>query len=356
MHVTDFLREGGTLADLERRYAIKAVRSRRDPGRVLLKYSQIDSPMGEPVVRECRGLILDESDGWRVISRSFDKFFNHGEGHAAPIDWERARVQEKLDGSLCVLYHDGGAWRVQTSGHPDAEGAVGASGLSFAGLFWSVFAGAGYALPGPGAKDLCLSFELMTAHNQVVVRHEAPRLVWIGVRDRASGAELPVGAAHAGLPGYEPVRSFPLRSFADIEASFAEMEPLRQEGYVVVDHRFHRVKVKHPGYVALHHMRDSLCPRRLLEVILAGESGELLAYFPAWREEHDRIRDALDALCAELEAEYERLREIPAQKDFALRAVKARLPAALFAVRAGKAPDIRAFLRRMPSDHLSKLL
>lgn len=122
MLTQDFLRSGGILKDLETRFAIKANRSLVHPSLVLLKYDQIDSPMGERLVQECRGLILDEADNWRVVSRSFDKFFNAGEGHAAAIDWSTAQVQEKLDGSLCVLYHYAGAWRVQTSGHPRRRG------------------------------------------------------------------------------------------------------------------------------------------------------------------------------------------------------------------------------------------
>src|SRR5262249_28873582 len=108
MLVQEFLRGGGTLQDLAARFAVKAVRSARNPDLVLLEYSQLDSPFAEPIVRECRGLILDEARDWAVVSRSFDKFFNHGEPLAASIDWATATVQEKLDGSLCVAYHHGG--------------------------------------------------------------------------------------------------------------------------------------------------------------------------------------------------------------------------------------------------------
>jgi tRNA splicing ligase len=93
--VVDFLRSGGTLADLAARYFIKATRHRQKPHLVLLKYDQINSPFAEPIVRECRGIILDEASNWRVVSRSFDKFFNHGEGHAATIDWSTARVYRR---------------------------------------------------------------------------------------------------------------------------------------------------------------------------------------------------------------------------------------------------------------------
>lgn len=60
--------------------------------------------MKEPIVQECRGLILDEAEGWRVVCMPYKKFFNFGEDCCADIDWSTAKVQEKLDGSLISLY------------------------------------------------------------------------------------------------------------------------------------------------------------------------------------------------------------------------------------------------------------
>ena len=80
-----FLRENGLDALIER-YRISARRHREFPHLVLLKYSQIESPMHEAIVQECRGLIVDESADWAVVCRAYDKFFNHGEPHAAAID------------------------------------------------------------------------------------------------------------------------------------------------------------------------------------------------------------------------------------------------------------------------------
>lgn len=65
--------------------------------KVILKYNQIESPMGEIEVQECRGLIL-EIGTWDVLSLSFLKFFNSGEVHAAKIDWDTAHILNKEDG------------------------------------------------------------------------------------------------------------------------------------------------------------------------------------------------------------------------------------------------------------------
>ena len=66
---------------------------------VMFKYSQFDSDFMNPLVRECRGIILDE-DTFDVVSYAFDKFGNYGEPYCPEIDWKTARVGEKLDG--CV--------------------------------------------------------------------------------------------------------------------------------------------------------------------------------------------------------------------------------------------------------------
>lgn len=68
---------------------------------VLLKYDQLNSDLGNEIVQECRGLILD-AHTFEVVCYPFNKFFNYGESHAADIDWRTAYVTEKLDG--CVSF------------------------------------------------------------------------------------------------------------------------------------------------------------------------------------------------------------------------------------------------------------
>src|SRR5512140_984747 len=96
------------LTHLETEFKIDAV---RDGDRVSLKYDMIESPMAEPIVQQCRGMVVDTARR-AVLAWPYNKFWNHGEGAAAPIDWSTARVQEKLDGSLMILYWDAGSWVV----------------------------------------------------------------------------------------------------------------------------------------------------------------------------------------------------------------------------------------------------
>lgn len=340
-----FIREK-SLSELCERYAIAAKRHGKHPNLVMLKYSQIDSPMGDPIVQECRGLILDEANDWRIVSYPFRKFFNHGEGHAATIDWATARVYEKLDGSLTTLYWYDGAWQVASSGLPDASGDINGRSMTFAELFWKTWEAMGYKLPPEPEQDdeppCCYMFELTTPLNRVVVPHKDSRLTLTGVRDLNDLTEYRVDGCAKSI-GWRCVKSFSLDSFDACIAAAQSIDPMQAEGYVVCDATFNRVKVKAPAYVALAHLKDGMSGRRLLDVVRANESSEFLAYFPEWSDAYGVLRRAFDELCDGLESTYEQIKGIPEQKPFALEAIKTRCSSALFSIRKGSVKTAREY-------------
>lgn len=349
-----FIREHG-LSSLTDRFAIIAKRHGEFPNLVFLKYNQIESPMAEPVVQECRGLILDEADDWRVVSFPFRKFFNYGEGHAAAIDWQTASVYEKLDGSLMTLYWYRGEWRVASNGLPDASGSVYGHDGTFADLFWETWNHMGLELPPAQCRAECFMFELMTPHNRVVVPHTESKLVCIGGRNLATLAER--NAIYlGGVFDWPLVRSLPIRTVADCVAAAEAINPMESEGFVVCDGNFNRVKVKSPQYVALAHMKDQFSARRMLEVVRLNESDEFLTYFPEMRPLYDDVRGQFESLCSEVESDYSRLQSIAAQKDFALQAVKTRCSSALFAMRAGKVASVREFFASLPMQTMERFV
>ncbi len=359
LHIQEYLRRRclddieETFASLRTQYGIKAKRHGKYPNLVLFKYDQIASPFSEPIVRECRGIVLDEADDWKIVSRAFDKFFNHGEGHAAQIDWPSARVQEKVDGSLCVLYPYKGEWHVATSGTPDASGEVHGRLMTFEQLFWDTYLKMG-AYNHPPASH-CFYFELTSPLNRIVVPHAEAKLTLLGARHIDSQKEMgPENAAY--LIGVPSVKEYPLGSFEDIAASFEHINPLSQEGYVVVDKYFNRVKVKHPGYVALHHAKDGMSTKAFIDIVRNGERSEVLAAFPEFQKDFDDVEAKFDDFVADVWKEHNALLGIAGQKDFALEAVKTRCSSALFAVRSGKSPSIDAYLRAIPAEKLMHYL
>lgn len=352
MLLQSYMRAGNSIESLAE-YGVKTRRHGFYPNLVLFKYD-IGAKFDVPMVQECRGVVLDENDNWSVVCRAFDKFFNEGEFYAAKIDWSTAKVQEKLDGSICTIYHYDGAWRVATSGTPDACGEVHASDITFRDYFWETFHDQGGLFPASGRESLCFSFELMGPDNRIVVIHEKAHLKLIGVRDRLTGTQLPVEvwAPHVNIPA---VRSFDFTSAAQLYDSFESMSPVNQEGYVVVDSEYRRVKVKHPGYVALHHLGTAGNTfKNFLQVVRTGEISEVLNSHP---DMASRIADAkveYDRFLLSVYMTYEKLKDIPVQKDFALEATKTPFSTCLFQMRRGKA--LTEFLRDVPIDTLMKWL
>ncbi len=122
---------------------------------VSLKYNQIESPMDHPVVAQCRGMVV-HIPSREIVAHPYDKFWNHGDLLAPEIDWSTARVQEKLDGSLMILYwdrwlHD---WAVASSGTPRAGGSFGNTDITFRNAFWRTFHDLGMKKPDVGARAI----------------------------------------------------------------------------------------------------------------------------------------------------------------------------------------------------------
>jgi RNA ligase-like protein len=352
-----FLRENPSFSQLEEKYHISAKRHPKYNNLVLFKYSQIESPFSENIVRESRGIILDQDNNWSIVSRAFDKFFNYGEGHAAAINWNSAKVQEKVDGSLCVVYNYDNQWHVATSGSPDAGGNVGNSQIIFRDYFWNTMENYGnpFASLHPSSKSFY--FELTGQGNRVVVVHQQDSLTLLGARDLKTQQEYSIAEASTLLSNKIPmVKAYPLQSFDEIQRSFKDISPLSQEGYVVVDNFFNRVKVKHPGYVALHHAKDGLTLKAFVEIARSGETSEVLSAFPEFRPMLEEAQSRVNKLAAELEEEYSRIKHIPSQKEFAFAALKTRCPSVLFQYRAGKFPDIRLALKEIRLDNLMAIL
>jgi len=91
--------------------------TKEDEHTVLFKYNQIESDFNLELVRECRGIILYKKN-WMIACHPFHKFGNYGEGYAPDIDWNSAKVMEKLDGSLIKAWFNkvNSKWQWSTNG------------------------------------------------------------------------------------------------------------------------------------------------------------------------------------------------------------------------------------------------
>lgn len=362
--------------DMTAKYGVSVKRHPKYPNLVLFKYSQIESPMGEKIVQECRGIILDEANKWAVVSYPYNKFFNHGEGHAAPIDWATARVYEKADGSLMTLYWYDNQWHVASSGTPDAGGNLYGTNFTFAELFWKVWNELGYKLPDVIGQSFCYMFELCTPYNKQVVQHTKNRIIWHGTRWLDENADMPadleLGHYMESPPiennvyGWEVIKSYPLGTLDDVLKSLEFIPATEGEGYVVCDAKFNRVKIKTPQYVALHHMRDGMGSKRMLEVVRSNESEEFLTYFPEFRSMHAQVKEKYLGLFNQIEAAWNKVKDMPTgstpeeikqcKKDFALSIKDVPFNGILFGLRNGNIESVKQGLRETHIKYLMEAL
>jgi hypothetical protein len=333
MLTTDLLKAGVTLESLQRDLGIVANHHSTLP-LVILNYHQCDSPRKSLIVQECRGLTL-ETDTWNVVARGMDRFFRPSQESEAfaKLRWEYATVQEKLDGSLILLYHYRGEWRVNTRGS-FGDGLVGESGMTWTEMFWSccgidkskLVAGSTYC------------FELCTRHNQVVRLYHEPRAVLIAVRhlnsyDVATDAIQEV----ARQIGAECVESYPLRTFDQVMDAIQHLQRYDPtfEGFVVrcSDERF---KLKSLSYDAIHRMWDNgnaMCPKNLVRVAMLGCSDEAVKVYPSLKDALDKTKTVLDEEFNRLLTLHRQTATMESQKDFAMAVKNSPHSGILFAVR-----------------------
>ena len=272
-------------------------------------YNMIDSmPNKDHVwVREARGLMLDRDRNWAVVAEPMHRFFNWGETGCAAVDWSTARVQEKLDGSLMILCYYAGDWIVSTKKNPGGHCAVGDWPVTFCELFWEIFDqqhpdGRDHLVPG---WTYC--WELTSEKNRVITQIREVAVTLLAVRDQ-QGNEMPLDDDRL-WSGWKRVQQFDISTATSAQQAAELLDPLQQEGFVVVDAEFRRAKIKSARYVQLHHVRFGLSLKDMLNLIRQGEHEEALAYFPELQERFDFVVNKVNQFVAETQQRFAPLQQ-----------------------------------------------
>lgn len=354
--VVDYLRAGGTYETLLVEHGVHA---KPHNGKVSFIYDQISARDDDPIAKQCRGLILREGS-LDVVAYPFDRFFNLGQAAAAAIDWGTARFEDKLDGTLLIVYWDDAArrWHCATRSMCEAHGNINGQGT-----FAQLADAAAHAESGAVSLDglmrsvgadrgVTYMFELTGPYNRVVCEYGGLGLTLLGARRLADCAELdPVWIC--GETGFSPVKTWSFESIADLTEVITTWSPLEREGVVVKDALFSRIKVKSPQYVAAHKAADTLGSswRNVCEAILTGHADDIIACVPVHvRERIENLRPAIAALVQRVEADYAELRSIDDMKTFALAAQQRVWSSPLFALKRGKAESVSTFMRDVQAD------
>ena len=231
----------------------------------------ITSSFSNPIVQEARGIIIDIAQK-EVVCWPFRKFGNYSESYADTIDWSSARVLEKVDGSIIKLWFDKkqNNWRFSTNKTIDSKTAyvenvdaiyyydIIKSAENFNDLNFDSL-----------DKDCTYIFELVSPLIKVVVDYKKTMLYHLGSRNNLTGEEF-----EADLGIIKP-KSFNISSLEQciqsaIELNKSSNDDIENEGFVVVDKNYHRVKVKSPDYILMHHITSAktLSKRECLSLLL----------------------------------------------------------------------------------------
>lgn len=378
LHIQSYLRGGGNLARLVDSLALDC---KYADGKVLLNYSMIDSPKLDPIVKECRGLILYE-DNWDVASMAFSRFFNLGEGGAEDLgeDLSKCLVLPKLDGSMVSVWYDRtcNRWQCSTRGMIYADGGIGqlSATKKFSDLFWETIAQYGVPieasdtgkinLSNPANWSLCdfvpsalctFVFELTSLENRIVTPYDKPNTTLLTIRRNDTLNELSLQqvqrfAKWAGLPCIQPV----VASDWETLRSMQGLKPT-DEGYVVVRESFEgshrRLKVKNPAYLAIAKLfGKGTTEKALLELIKIGDWPEFLTYYPEYEGHINKLKAAFQHLCNIIRKDYIDLEPLKERKPFAIEASKKLFPSILFMMRDGKIGSLEKDLFLLPVDKL----
>ena len=344
-----FLRsDKNTLSDLLKDPFNLSVSRSENPdldGLVGLKYNAPGSDLSNPICQECRGLILDSGDNWNVVSFPFKKFFNMGNSQDAhDIDWDTATLFEKMDGSCTILYHYAGKWHVQTLGVIDATGNVRPppityskwSGSTFQDLFWYAWDHCVDVELSDLNTEINYIFELCTPYNKRVVDYgEDPQLTLIGARNVRTLNEYDVREFEGIFQIPFQIDASELKSYS--EKAIRDMIDVRlnalDEGFVVCDDDFNRVKVKSEDYVKAHGKGSDIRNRKygMLEQLLLGNRDDIVTIYPEYEKAFQELEDKIAQIANHLEKAFRKFggydldaKDPEERKTFALKAKEFR--------------------------------
>lgn len=314
-----------------------------------LDYDQIEAKNGDPIVEECRGLVIQKPDGsefksdfsdfgeFVVCCRPMKRFYNYGTEAAAVLDYTKVFYMEKLDGSCTKVWWDSinGEWAIGTRGTAKANTKIGGmhkeSEFTFTTLFKSIvkdFAEFTKELD----KEYTYLFELCSLWNQVVVIHPEPFISLLAVINTRTGQELNIWE----LPEskfYSKVKRYEISTFEEVFSYFDKADPSKFEGFVVMDGEFNRIKVKHPGYNSLNALRVSLSStRNIINLILLGTVDDAIGLVTGEvKKEIERLVAATSDYIRENEEVWMDLKSKGlSRKDFAILCQERKLPMSWF--------------------------
>ena len=262
---------------------------KRDEDYILLKYNQLSSDFSIPIVRECRGSIFyqNEDGKYECVCRAFDKFFNQGEANAIKIDWHSVVVEEKVDGSLIKVWHHNNKWHVSTNGTIDAYNAeVDDTGWTFGRLFNKAIEP---LLPDTFFngldKNMTYMFELVSPRSRCTISYPTTKLYYLGCRDMTTMQECKVYYSIMRSAGILFPKVYELYTLECCQ-KYVQTMTKDEEGFVIRDKNYNRIKLKSPEYLMAFHMNNNgaITVKRILGMMKNNMIDDFMAYCPEYND------------------------------------------------------------------------
>jgi len=299
----------------------------------------------------CRGLIMDDQE--RIIGRGFNKFFNYEElTHSVPwTSSDYVYVQEKMDGSLGILFYYAGDWHLATKGSFHSEQAVRGMEIIKEKFFLRAF-----------MREYAYVVEIIYPENRIVVEYPEPKITFLSVfLNRAHPGwtdggddELHWTTANSVFAASAIHKKHIVETEQvfdglghDLYKTLKAKNLQNKEGYIL---RFFpsnfRCKIKFEDYVRLHRIITNFSNVDIWEAMMIGQNlGEALTDVPdefdAWvKSVQTELQSQFDVIENEYKRIYKSIMSNPDaagdRKVFAQFALLYKYPSILFSMRDGK--------------------
>ncbi len=226
-----------------------------------------------------RSIIIRKSDGW-VINRGMDKFFNAGEKpdlYPEPQDHNDWEIREKIDGSLIIISKYEQTPIVRTRGVVDAFQHD--SGPELMTLLDENPRIINNDLV--NTEEYSLLLEHCSRVQQIVIRHDKPKLVLIGAIHNQTGKMLGPDLLDgwAETLGLERPKKFKFNSIYEIIENCRVLKGA--EGYVLSFSNYDfRVKLKGAEYLFLHKAKSQISSwDKVLDLFLASNTDDFPSFY-----------------------------------------------------------------------------
>lgn len=283
----------------------------------MFNYNLFESELSNPIVKACRGTILEISPDRsvvKVVCLPYYKFFNYDDVNGDTINWNTAKVRNKADGQLIKMFKYEGQNYWCTNGSPNVETPLDYTDekihnykeLLFESIrkdlkqsavaFWSDDNGNFYCKDIDWVNKLpdgwTLMFELTSPYNRIIVEYKEIKLWFHGARDENGIEHDPEEIAERfGIP-YEVPKQFDFKNFDQAFEAIKNWKGLENEGLVVCDADFHRVKVKCDDYLKVKFIRDISTPKGIFWIVISEDYDDLTSH-PEIQELAEKQKDEL---------------------------------------------------------------